>query len=210
VLCYSGGVPRPRIHDPDRVLDAAERLAAESGPAAVTIRAVASAVGISNGAIYHTFSSRADLLARAWLRAARRLLAVQTELMNAAGEVDPIDAVVASADAPAIFADRHPESSTLMWAVRRDELLGEDISSELAAELEAVQGELVELLVKLSKSMWDRKDAAAVDVITTCVVDLPTSILLRRNRIHQPTAREHLRAAVRAVAAIGPPERKHR
>jgi AcrR family transcriptional regulator len=204
------GVPRPRIHDPDRVLDAVERLVAESGPAAVTIRRVAAAVGISNGAIYHTFSSRADLLARAWLRAARRLLAVQTELVDAVANGDPIDSVVAAADAPAVFADKHPESSTLIWALERDELLREDISEEVAGELAAVQEELVDILIRLSTTMWDRKDAAAADVITTCIVDLPTSILLRRNRIHQPMAREHLRAAVRAVAAIGPPERRKR
>jgi hypothetical protein len=49
-----------------------------------------------------------------------------------------------------------------------------------------------------------------VDVITTCIVDLPTAILLRRNRIHDPDARERLRAAVRAVLAIGPPPRQRR
>ena len=39
------------------------------GPAAVTIRAISSATGVSNGAVYHTFGSRAGVLARAWLRA---------------------------------------------------------------------------------------------------------------------------------------------
>jgi AcrR family transcriptional regulator len=192
------------------VLDAVERLVAESGPASVTIRAVAAAVGISNGAIYHTFSSRADLLGCAWLRAARRFLAVQTELIDAVVADDPVDAVVAAADAPATFADRYPEAWTLVFAVRRDELLGEDISGDLGGDLAAVQGELIEVMIRLSKAMWDRKDAAAVDVITTCIVDLPASILLHRNRIHQAVAREHLRAAVRAVVTIGPPERRHR
>ncbi|EUA07005.1 bacterial regulatory s, tetR family protein [Mycobacterium xenopi 4042] len=51
-------MPRPRVYDIDRMLDAAESLAAESGPSAVTIRAVAAAAAVSNGALYHTFGSR--------------------------------------------------------------------------------------------------------------------------------------------------------
>ena len=57
VLCYGGAVPRPRVYDLDTVLDAVEALVAAQGPAAVTVRAVASAAGVSNGALYHNFSS---------------------------------------------------------------------------------------------------------------------------------------------------------
>jgi hypothetical protein len=49
-----------------------------------------------------------------------------------------------------------------------------------------------------------------VDVVTTCIVDLPTAILLRRNRINDPAARERLRAAVRAVLAVGAPPPRRR
>jgi AcrR family transcriptional regulator len=198
------------------VLDAAESLVAESGPGAVTTRAVAAAVGISNGALYHTFGSRAELLGQAWLRAARRFLAAQNALVDDALKTadDALktadDAVVAAAEAPAVFAERYPQSATLLFAVRREELLAEEIPTTLASEINELQDELVDLMVRLSTAIWDRKDAKAVDVITTCIVDLPTAILLRRNRLDQPLAREHLRAAVRAVLKIGPPERRHR
>jgi AcrR family transcriptional regulator len=191
------------------VLDAAESLVAESGPGAVTTRAVAAAVGISNGALYHTFGSRAELLGQAWLRAARRFLAAQNALVDDAHKAAD-DAVVAAAEAPAVFAERYPKSATLLFAVRQAELLAEEIPTSLASEINELQRELVDLMVKLSTAIWDRKDAKAVDVITTCIVDLPTAILLRRNRLDQPLAREHLRAAVRAVLKIGPPERRHR
>jgi hypothetical protein len=65
-------------------------------------------------------------------------------------------------------------------------------------------------MIRLARALWDRKDAAAVDVITTCIVDLPTAILLQRNRIHDPGARKRLRAAVRAVLAVGPPPTRRR
>jgi AcrR family transcriptional regulator len=209
LLCYCVGMARPRVHDPDVVLDAAESLAVGSGPGAVTIRAVATAAGVSNGAIYHTFESRAVLLGRTWLRAAGRFLAVQTDLVDAAlTDANRVAAVVAAADALVVFAERFPQSARLLMVVSRDQLIGADGSDSahgVTAELTAVDRALVESMIRLSLSLWDRRDAAAVDVITTCVVDLPTAVLLTRNRIDNPTAREQLREAVRAVLEVGPP-----
>lgn len=195
-------MPRPRVYDTDRVLDAVESLAVSSGPAAVTIRAISAAAGLSNGALYHTFGSRAGLIGRAWLRAGRRFLNVQTSLVDRASGTD---AVVAAADAPAVFAERYPDSSLLLLTVQREQLLQPDLPGEVATELTDLDTALVELMIRLAKHVWNRKDAAAVDTITTCIVDLPTAILLRRNRLGSTTAREQLRAAVTAVLDIGPP-----
>ncbi|MEU1426308.1 helix-turn-helix domain-containing protein [Nocardia sp. NPDC005746] len=195
-------MPRPRTHDPDRVLDAAEALAVRSGPAAVTIRAVATATGVSNGALYHTFGSRAELLGRTWIRAAHRFLALQADLVAAAG--DGIDAVIAAAEAPAEFAARHPMSTQLFFTVRRDDLLGDDLPDTVRTELAATQKTLVELMKTLAHRLWRRRDAHAVDTLTICLVDLPTAILLDRDRLDNPVARQQLRAAVRAVLDIGP------
>ncbi|QLY28404.1 TetR/AcrR family transcriptional regulator [Nocardia huaxiensis] len=197
-------MPRPRIHDLDAVLDAAEALAVESGAAAVTIRAVATATGMSNGALYHSFHSRSELLARTWIRAAQRFLDLQAELVDASAG-DGIEAVVAAAEAPVAFARRFPASTKLMFLGRRDELLGTDLPAGLTADLAATDRRLIGMLKRLSLALWDRKDAAALDTLTTCVVDLPTAILLDRDRLTNPTARAHLRAAVRAVLEVGPP-----
>lgn len=185
---------------------------ARSGPAAVTIRAVGAAVGVSNGAVYHTFTSRAGLMGHAWLRAGRRFLAVQTALVDKAGgdPAGPVAAVVAAADAPVAFAEQYPGSSALVLRVRREELLADDVPDDVADELRSLDQLLVALLVRLSLAMWDRKDAAAVDAITSCVVDLPTALLLRRDRLGSVTARAHLHAAVRAVLEIGPPPPRRR
>ncbi len=206
-------MPRPRVHDPGRVLDAAESLAVSAGPAAVTIRAISAAVGVSNGAVYHTFGSRMGLLARAWLRAGHRFLAAQTALVDQAlaapGPRAGAEAVLAAADTPAIFAEQYPDSCRLLLAVPRDELLDPHLPDEIATEIRDLEATLVGLMIRLALNMWDRKDAAAVDTITMCIVDLPTAILLRRNRLGSKTAREQLRAAVNAVLDIGPPpERK--
>ncbi|QIS03902.1 TetR family transcriptional regulator [Nocardia brasiliensis] len=200
-------MPRPRTHDPDAALDAAESLAVGSGPAAVTTRAVAAATGISNGAIYHTFGSRAELLARTWLRAAHRFQALQTGLVDAAlsgPAPDAVAAVLAAAEAPSSFAEQFPTSARLLLVVPRDELLA-DAPGTVAAELAATDKTLVDLLIRLTRLLWGRRDRRAVDVLTLCLVDLPTAILLRRDRLANPLAREQLRAAVQAVLALGPP-----
>ncbi|OBH30742.1 TetR family transcriptional regulator [Mycobacterium sp. E342] len=201
-------MPRPRVHDQDQILDAVERLAVQAGPAAVTIRAVSDATGVSNGALYHTFGSRAGLVGRAWLRAGHRFLCAQAELIDAAPQGDAVAAVVAAAEAPAVFAQDHPASSRLLLTVRRDELLGPDTPPDLAAQLRDLDRLLVESMIRLARLLWDRKDAAAVDVVTMCIVDLPTAILLHCNRIKDTDARERLRAAVIAVLDAGEPRRK--
>jgi AcrR family transcriptional regulator len=202
-------MPRPRVYEPDRVLDAVESLAVSSGPAAVTIRAISAAVGVSNGALYHTFGSRSGLMGRAWLRAGHRFLTAQNTLVDQAlAEASPrapVAAVVAAADAPAVFAEQYPGSSKLLLTVRREELLDSDLPDEIATELSDLDRLLVGLMIRLAVNVWDRKDARAVDAITTCIVDLPTAILLRRDRLANATAREHLRASVRAVLDVGPP-----
>jgi AcrR family transcriptional regulator len=203
-------VPRPRVYDQDQILDAVELLAVRSGPASVTIRAISDAIGVSNGAVYHTFGSRAGLVGRAWLRAGHRFLGAQGELIDAALDGDAVAAVVAAAEAPAAFADQYPHSSQLVLTVRRDELLGPETPTEIATQLRDLDRLLVESMIRLARALWDRKDAAAVDVITMCIVDLPTAILLQRNRIHDPGARERLRSAVRAVLAVGPPPLRRR
>jgi AcrR family transcriptional regulator len=207
-------MPRPRVYDPDTVLDAVEALTARSGPATVSIRAISAEVGVSNGAVYHTFTSRAGLMGHAWLRAGRRFLALQTAMVDEAfakpGKGVPVDAVVAAADAPVAFAEKFPDSARLVLSVRREEVLAGDVPDDVAGELRDLDRLLVELMIRLAMQMWDRKDAAAVDVITSCVVDLPTALLLRRKRLGNATAREQLRAAVRAVLTVGPPPPRRR
>lgn len=207
LLCYGCAVPRPRVYDLDTALDAVEALVAAHGPAAVTVRAVASRAGLSNGALYHNFSSRSELMGRAWMRAGTRFLAMQRE---AVGTTAGVEAVVAAAEAPAAFAARHPESARLVLTVRREEIFGPELSEELSAELIGLDTLLIEVMIQLAQQLWGRRDAAAVDTITTCIVDLPTAILLSRDRLHDPTAHAQLGAAVRAVLETGPAPRKEK
>jgi AcrR family transcriptional regulator len=189
-------MPRPQVYDRDAMLDAAEELAVEGGVKAVTIRAVSDRAGISNGAIYHAFGSRGGLVGRAWVRAARRFLALQREAVYA--ENDPIRAVVVAADTPAVFSERYPLSAQLWLRIPRDELIGE-APAEVQAELRGLDTELRDLLSQLSIGMWDRKDAASVAVIEDCIVGLPTGLMLRRPMPPTDATRRRLAAAVAAI-----------
>jgi AcrR family transcriptional regulator len=189
-------MPRPQVYDRDAMLDAAEELAVEGGVKAVTIRAVSERAGISNGAIYHAFGSRGGLVGRAWVRAARRFLALQRQAVDAEG--DPIRAVVAAADAPAVFSEQYPSSARLVLGTSREELIGE-APPEVQAELCSLDTDFRDLLIRLSIAVWDRKDAASVAVIEDCVVGLPTGLMLRRPMPPTDATRRRLAAAVEAI-----------
>ncbi|ROZ88763.1 helix-turn-helix domain-containing protein [Gordonia sp. OPL2] len=205
-------MPRPRTHDLDALMDAAETLAVESGAAAVTVRALSESTAVSNGAIYHAFGSRAGLVGRVWLRAALQFLAMQREAVDAAlGDgTQPgaaTDAIVAAADTPAVFLLEHRVRGQFLLTVSRRELLGsDDLPEDLAADLRQLDDTLTELFIALSQAMWGRADKSALAVVRDCVVELPTALLLRGRRTPDRHVRQRLATAVRAVLTVPLPE----
>jgi AcrR family transcriptional regulator len=202
---------RPRTHDIDAQLDAAERMLAEQGSSKLTIRGLAKATGASSGTLYHAFGSRADLLGHMWLRAADRFLVKQEEALNdLLGEDGDFEkaaaATVAIASVPAVIQAESPFTATVLLRYRRDEILGQDISEQLRQELEHLDDRLLGVLRRLARGLWQREDRAAVETVAVCVVDLPTAILInRRERVIDPLAA--LEAAVRGVLGSPPPEK---
>ncbi|WP_344868131.1 helix-turn-helix domain-containing protein [Amycolatopsis ultiminotia] len=206
-------MPRPRIHDPERMLDAAERLVADRGPEELTVRLLAREAGVPNSTIYHAFGSLPALIGQTWLRAATFFLDEQERLVGQAlASGDPVAAVVAAAGTPAVVAGARPDAARLMITVPPDRVLGPQLPEDLTEALHALDKRLVRLLVRLARAQWGRGDGAAVEVITACVVDLPTA-LLRRELVtgHVGSAgRDRLAAAVRAVLSLPPPDRPGR
>ncbi|MBN8867861.1 MAG: TetR/AcrR family transcriptional regulator [Solirubrobacterales bacterium] len=191
---------RPRTHDIDALLDAAERLLAEHGGSGLTIRALAESTGASSGSLYHAFGSRSDLLGQMWLRAATRFLELQEQAIGDldGGQEAAIEATVAVASVPARIRAEHPDTATLLLRFRRDEILDQDLSPELRRRLERLDRRLLEVLRRLADGLWGRHDRPAVETVAVCVVDLPTAILInRRERIIDPLAA--LEAAIRGV-----------
>lgn len=207
-------MPRPRTHDLEQLLDAAERMAVDSGPAAVTVRALSEATSVSNGAIYHAFGSRPGLMGRVWLRAAQRFLDLQRAAVDRARAAEApadhaVEAVVAAADAPAEFLLQQPVSGRFLLIVPRQELLGSgEIPDDTAGEMRRLDLTLAELFTALAHGVFDRADREAVTVVRDCVVELPTALLLRGRREPDPAVRRRLAAAVRAILAQPLPPRR--
>ncbi|RSM76546.1 TetR family transcriptional regulator [Amycolatopsis sp. WAC 01375] len=201
-------MPRPRVHDLERLLDAAERLVVETGAQGVTVRSLAAAAGVSNGTIYHAFGSLGALLAHVWLRAAGEFLDLQTALADEAE--DPVAAVVAAAGTPAAFAHPRPEAARLLITVKKEQVLGPQVPENLAADFLALDKRLIAFLVGLAVRLWDRRDAQAVEVLTACVVDLPTALFRRAFAAGEPISedsRARLATSVRAILLLPPPRK---
>jgi AcrR family transcriptional regulator len=197
---------RPRLHAPEAVLDAAEELLVERGRARLTVRALAERSGASNGSIYHAFGSLETVAGAAWLRRARQFLDLQRAAVAEAG-ADGRAAVQAAADAPARLAAQELRAARLLFRLQRDELLTDAVAPEVADGLRALDAALLDTLRRLARAAFDREDGGAVAVVTTCVVRLPTALLLpeiRGGRV-RPHTREQLAAAVGAVVDLGPP-----
>jgi AcrR family transcriptional regulator len=204
-------MPRPRVHSVDAILDAAEELVRSGGPSGLTLRSLALATGAPTGTLTHAFGSRDGLVAQLWLRAARQVFDRQfAGVENELSEGSPTGATVAAALAPLRTVTERPGAAAVLLGYRRDDLLGSDVPDALAAELVATDRRFVALLVRLARALWQRGDAAAVEVVTVCVVDLPTGLLRRHLRGEVPPDTErHLHAAVEGILALGaPPHRK--
>jgi AcrR family transcriptional regulator len=202
---------RPPLHDRERILDAAESLAV-SGGGGLSMRSLAAVTGASTGSLYHSFGSKADLLARVWLRGARRFLRLQAEAIAAAGQGPgshrrrAVEATIAAALTVTELRARYPRTARFIAGSSREQLLRDGVSPESAKALRGTDHELTELLTGLSMSLWGRDDRAAVETVAACVVDIPTSFLLgRRRRIIDPSAL--VRYSIEGVLAHGPLER---
>lgn len=197
---------RPRQYDLDALLDHARQLWIDQGMAGVTIRALISASGASNGAVYHAFGSRDGLVARVWAREAAKFLAFQRELVNLEmSRSDPVSALVAAALTPASYAIEDEDGARLLLAANADQLMTPELDAEGHADLLRLQLQLGELLAELATALWNRHDRAAVTTVRYCVVNLPGTLLLKSKGITDPVAQHTLEHAVRGVASLPPP-----
>ncbi len=79
------------------ILETAERLLAESGPAAVNVRAVAARIGMTDAGVHHHFGSREQLLQALLRHGGRRLRAViETTLSSWLDDEAQLEQLIAS------------------------------------------------------------------------------------------------------------------
>lgn len=98
----------------DRLVEAAAVLLDTGGESAVTLRAVAQAVGVSHNAPYRHFRDRSALLAGVAERDLRQFTATFEETERS--EAPPIDKVKAVLAAFAVYGEKHPARYRLLFS----------------------------------------------------------------------------------------------
>jgi AcrR family transcriptional regulator len=168
-------MPRPARYGADEILDAAAEILAADGAAAVTMSAVARAVGAPSGSMYHRFASRAALCGELWMRTEERFQGGFSASL--ATSDDTTQRCVAAARFTVGWCRDHPVEAQVL-------LVGPDAlcRTEWPAELVARRNRLSRAMRKLIASV--QGDA---DRVRAAMVDVPYAIvrrhLLARQRV---------------------------
>ncbi|MEU7027989.1 TetR/AcrR family transcriptional regulator [Streptomyces sp. NPDC046275] len=169
---------RPPRFDTDQLLDAAVRLAASGGPQAVTMSAVAQAVGAPSGSVYHRFAGRTALLAELWLRTVERFQQGYFAVLS--GEPDPHRAARAASRHVVAWCRENPDEAVLLLYGAAD--FGRaDWSEEHRRRADAGNGRIFEALAALAQALGAR-DEQDRDRVALALIDLPLTVVRRHLR----------------------------
>ena len=116
---------RPARFTDSDLLEAAAQVAAQGGPGAATVGAIAKAAGAPTGSLYHRFPSRDALLGTLWLDLVGRFQHGWIEAMEQG------DATAAALHTPA-WVRAHATEARLLLLYRREDFLAGDWPPALA------------------------------------------------------------------------------
>lgn len=164
---------RPPRYDIDRLLDAALELAADTGPPAVTMTAVAKAAGAPSGSVYHRFPSRTALLAELWLRTVEGFQEGWVAALS--GHPDPQAAAAAGARHVVAWSRRNrPEAVVLLYSA--EDYGRADWPEPYLRRAEEAHRTVREALGGLGESLGVHGQLER-DQLTLAVIDLPLAIV---------------------------------
>ncbi|MFF2041139.1 TetR/AcrR family transcriptional regulator [Kitasatospora sp. NPDC058170] len=173
---------RPPRFDAQQLLDAAVRLAAAGGPAAVTMSAVALEVGAPSGSVYHRFAGRPALLAEVWLRTAESFQDGYFKALEAGG--DARQAGCAAARHVVAWSRAHPQEAVLLLYGAED--FGRaDWPEEHLRRADRGSRRVRACLACLAAALGAEGRQAA-ERVALAVVDLPLSLVRRHLRAGDP------------------------
>jgi AcrR family transcriptional regulator len=160
-------VPRPARYSVDELLDAAATLLAADGPAAVTMSAVARAVGAPSGSMYHRFPTRAALCGELWIRTEERFQDGFADALTSPG--DRTARGVAAARFVVQWCRDHPVEAKVL------------LTGPEALEREAWPDDVTRRRNRLHRAMnrlLDGLDADS-DRLRAAIVDVPYAVVRR-------------------------------
>jgi AcrR family transcriptional regulator len=191
-------VPRPARYPTDDMLDSAAQLLVEGGPPAVTMSAVARAVGAPSGSVYHRFPSRAALCGELWLRTEERF---QGSLIGAlASPADAPARCVAGAVGTVRWCRSSPVEAQVLLA-GADALCRAEWPDDLTDRRSRLHRALSEAITQLMTA-----STANVDRLTAAIIDIPHAVVRRHLVAGQtipPSAESIVEDCARALISAG-------
>jgi AcrR family transcriptional regulator len=190
-------VGRPTLHTEQAILDAARGVVLKRGTRATTVAAIAHESGAPIGSIYHRFSSVDELLARLWIRAARR---AQNALLAALAGRDDVEALVEGALAVYDFCLHEPEDALVLGSFGLNDFDQREFPVEVQRDLATVNDPIAPIYAELASRFGD---SDGFDTVHFILVDLPFGVARRHLQAGSkpPLGRRGLlSAAVRAAA----------
>ncbi|HEX5656162.1 MAG TPA: helix-turn-helix domain-containing protein [Polyangiales bacterium] len=187
---------RPALHSVDAMLDAARTLLLEHGVEHTTIQAIAAASGAPVGSLYNRFGSRAELLARLWLRAAGRSQAACLPLL----EAEPLQAVLEVVRRLLAFTRSEPHDARLLASFRREDLLG--ASESLNASLAGLNEPVDRAVKELAKQLFGSARGEGARRVRLAMLELPLAAVrsyLLAGRAMPADLDPHVLRAARAI-----------
>ena len=168
-------MPRPARFDQDAILDAALQVVDALGPGRMTTDAVAREMGGHVGSIYYRFPTKDHLLAQLWMRCAR---AGQAGMLR---ELDRDDRDEAFERAVLHYPrwSRHDLAAARVLAAYGRKQITPDWPDDLAAELAAVNDDLVRAVEGFTRRWYDNPRGAPRQAMRFALLDLPSSAIRR-------------------------------
>lgn len=168
---------RPVKYDTEELLEAAIRLAAESGPAALTMSAVAEAAGAPSGSMYHRFAGRPALLAEVWLRCVESFQRGYVETLCAD---DALAGAVAAARHVVEWSQANPSYTAVLLYSPAD--FGAADWPEEAKQRLAADNRHALRAVRATARRLGAKSALDYDRVTVALLDVPYGLVRRHLR----------------------------
>ncbi len=159
----------------DQFVDAALRIAAGQGPAAVTIAAVAGEIGAPIGSVYHRFLSRDILLAEVCLKV---VSSFQEEFLQLLEKGEGLEAALHTPR----WVRKHPAEARIILLYRREEMVAGEWPEELKAKALTAKRSLEAGIAGFTTRTFGRAGRKEIDRTVFALIDVPYGAVVRHIR----------------------------
>jgi AcrR family transcriptional regulator len=160
----------------EEFIDAALKIAADHGPAAVTIAAVAREVGAPVGSVYHRFLSRDVLMAEVWLRV---VVSFQEAFLAALEKGEGIEAALHTPR----WVRQHSAEARILLLYRREELVTGAWPEELKERVLAIKRRLDGGIRNYAERTFGKAGREDINRTVFALIDVPYAAVVRYIRL---------------------------